>query len=975
MTSVGALVLLLGLLLSAHGELRARDPHVEEEEELGPGGGPGSTQTGIYPARTGNWCTFVHKRTETVAVADGTKEYVMKVQSPCPNGEPGCLLDMYKVSTRPVYRQVQRIKTALLWRCCPGYGGENCEGTDVQAQQLQISDPDREQNDGAPYTSHRSNQEDATHPNQSHTHKPHQTQHYRADTYDHHHQLHHHHDNHGQVVPDQLASLPYADAHAILPAPHMMALVMSQLQPLLEAFNRSLEHLNQRMGDLSRDLDQLKSRDTDQLRHHDLDQHENPDQDENPVLDHLKSLDSRLDTVVRDVGAVQKQLEDHGAHMDRLHSQHVMLHYNLTTLKMEVDVKLKQQSKLLQVSLQAVNTTLTELRLDQDQQEGQQEEPSAPSAPPPPLSDTSALWEAVERLDNKVVTNMVTVGGLMEDVAAGSGGMEQLRRRLVELEQQVNQTARRSQVLFMETGLEVEEAKVSVLRGVDELAASLYKQVRRLDDIDEDVEYLYNAHYNRTSIAECCNCCHALRTTVAGLERGVANVTQLANENRLALEEDGGAELWAGASDWEPAVEALQRGLQQVKELVDLDQTRTRTLESVLTHLNSSTVFLEKADRRREEQVNLLSASFASLLEDTSRHSRVLEFLLGEEVLDFMEGPVRDADSLSVPALREELNLLEEQLRSHKLSVGIMKGGGHAGGREEMPPADQPSLPWLPTGGAAGVPVREHQLLLHHALDGSDLWNLERTVEALQQRVVQVEGRPCSCPNDSSSSSLKEQEEVQTEVRWLKRGLEEHLRLFKNVFSNADELEKTDATLELDKLWRLLRREDEGRRGRKKGAGEGAGKKRRSRREAPGAAVPADQSDISLLFVGFPVGVSDAVFTFVPSLNHRGFYSDVTSAFSAPQDGVYLFVLTVDLRPGPAHLLLSRTRRGRSLEKEGGRTSVTLYQEEVAEAGPVSGAALLLLREGEEAGLELRAGEWAESQENLFAALLLHPIT
>lgn len=40
----------------------------------------------------------------------------------------------YKLSTRPVYRLDQKIFTALLWRCCTGHGGENCEetGTDTE---------------------------------------------------------------------------------------------------------------------------------------------------------------------------------------------------------------------------------------------------------------------------------------------------------------------------------------------------------------------------------------------------------------------------------------------------------------------------------------------------------------------------------------------------------------------------------------------------------------------------------------------------------------------------------------------------------------------------------------------------------------------------------------------------------------------------------------------------------------------------
>lgn len=73
---------------------------------------------------------------------------------------------------------------------------------------------------------------------------------------------------------------------------------------------------------------------------------------------------------------------------------------------------------------------------------------------------------------------------------------------------------------------------------------------------------------------------------------------------------------------------------------------------------------------------------------------------------------------------------------------------------------------------------------------------------------------------------------LQAEVRWLKRGLEEHLRMFKNVFSNADVLAGSDATLELDKLWQLVKNKD-----KKRGGGSGRGGNHRSRRESGGCTL------------------------------------------------------------------------------------------------------------------------------------------
>ncbi len=159
---------------------------------------------------------------------------------------------------------------------------------------------------------------------------------------------------------------------------------------------------------------------------------------------------------------------------------------------------------------------------------------------------------------------ILQVGGLVEDMEITSGNIQQLKRDFKELGKQINQTARNSQILFMETGLEVEAAKEAVLRQVGELAGNLSQQSTRLHEMDVDVDYLYDHLYKHNTSGDCS--CKGLQATVAQLEKAVTNVTELANDNRLALEDnsEGGAGLWGGASDWEPAVEALQRGLQQV---------------------------------------------------------------------------------------------------------------------------------------------------------------------------------------------------------------------------------------------------------------------------------------------------------------------------------------------------------------------------------------------------------------------------
>lgn len=159
---------------------------------------------------------------------------------------------------------------------------------------------------------------------------------------------------------------------------------------------------------------------------------------------------------------------------------------------------------------------------------------------------------------------LAQVNSLIEDVEVNSRNIQLLRQDFRSLDKQINQTARTSQVLFMETGLEVETAKEAVLRQVAELTGNLSKQNVRLQEMDVDVDYVYSMLYKDNSSSDCG--CKSLRAALAQLERGVANVTELANKNRVALEEDSErvAAQWDVTSDWEPVVQVIQQELQQV---------------------------------------------------------------------------------------------------------------------------------------------------------------------------------------------------------------------------------------------------------------------------------------------------------------------------------------------------------------------------------------------------------------------------
>ncbi|XP_051935412.1 multimerin-2-like [Hippocampus zosterae] len=942
MTAVRVALVLLAFLPSASGDVRARDPEVEQEDWGRTSGVISATEEtplmqdgGNYPARSGNWCALVQKRVVTGAVACGTEKYTIKSQSPCPSGTPDCHLVMYKLSTRPLYRQQQKETTALLWRCCPGHGGDNCDDTVADTQintanssliggsefprtpaslhtagvlpQQEHSQPNSEQNDhqGSVNTPHNvSHVESPVHvangdrsrhqehaqlpvyvPNQDRAQSPAPVP--NQDRTPHGDRVHtpvrlphsdpvrvqerdpgqypvpvrypihvqdrepaqnpvrvqypvedreadpdRHRISHPAGRHEQRESLQTGAYHkeeeeeparshpavpAALPVPHVVALLMSQLQRPLQLFNHSLEQLERRLGELARDVAELKG-----ARRLERDLRD----------DYERRLDAKVEQSVQQVAALRGQLES------GLHSQHATLHYNMSNLKADLDLKLKRHNKMLQASLQAMNATLAELKLDQELEQQQEQERQQEARAEAPVGEaaravtsTDALWDAIERLDNRVVNNTIAVDGLAEDLALTSGGVRQLQRDAKALDERLKQTARTGQVLFMETGLEVEAAKVAVLDGVEQLASNLSRQAQRLHELDVDVDYLYTILYkNNASSSSPPQCdCGRLGEAVAWLEGGVANATKLALENRLALEDErraaAEARAWeSGAGDWEAAVEALQTSLEQVKESMTSEQSRTTTLESSVRRLG---VLLQEARARaetrqdapsasdgelREEmkrvlaEMKRLSASFNSLLKDVIRHSDVLEILLGQEVLEFLEWPEQDQEAHSIPALKERLGTLRQTLGA--------RTSGEPGDAEEAP-----SFRSNEGGGRTS------------AGDGGDLRKLERSVEQLKAKLHRLEEAPC-CRDAGDGEEEEEEEEggtaLRTEVARLKRGLEEHLRTFKKVLGNADVLERSAPRP--DNLRRTVASQGEKKRGR--------GGRRRNRREAPGGTHP-----------------------------------------------------------------------------------------------------------------------------------------
>ncbi|XP_051968302.1 multimerin-2-like isoform X2 [Xyrauchen texanus] len=976
--------------LSCHSEVRARDPDVEEDEAVGLGGWAqqmpgifgtahltkpqehqqhdssasmppvGTTQNSAHPLREtvhppahrGNCCAYVNHRVVKTAVLCGTETQTVKSVNPCPNGTPDCHLTM--LSSWPMYRQKQTMFSALQWKCCPGYGGHNCQEKEKPPENekhVSKSSQARSESEHSEVSKVNNGEvsgvqmetdllEDAGWDD-----KPLQEAPIRDSSF-----LTNHSPVGAREGNPTLQPLTFLDSSILLSMHQLMSTMMSQLQPVLESFNQTLKNLSSEVDVLSQDLQQLR-----------LEQEDNRS---NGGKAHSGASEKRLDIQIRQI---KTQLDTQRNQMERaLQTQQELLQHNLTKLKEEMDDQISQDA---QVNLKSLTGLVEEVRLDQKRLEKSLQREHAE-----PVQD-SRMWQAIARLDENAQSNSAQLSSLSETSVDTARAVQDLQRHLVTLGQRVERVEQRSDVHFGETSLEVEDTRVRLLNSISELTTNLSVHEGQLRAIELNLDNIYNQLQSNDSLTseQACNC-RSIQDSLVRLELLVVNVTQLAKETQLALED---AELERNQGHWATELEDLHQGLLNMKESLAFEQGRSRILNDNMSQLKAS--FLDSQQeihdlRERDEaklvEIRSLSATFSSLLNDAVRHSEVLEVLLGEEVLEFTRWSHSQQKELSISDLKQKINLIEQKIASHDRRLASLqrKHNEDDGINSDDPVAYSE---WTNTMSQ----VRDsdsHQASLTDLSTGdddedysvSDFWSLGKEVEQLAGRVSLLEERYGNSTEPPGGSVA----ELQENVTSLHQSLEDHLRMFKKLFSHTEELTNSARSLNLDEVWRLIRRkEGHKRRGNQtQEQMERRGEKsfsRRSKRCSETEHVPLHHSPVVFITsLDHRRGPNGDLTSINVALNHDAVFSSTSGVFQAPVTGLYLFLVTLDFERGHSLALLKRNG-----------VPVASLRQEQKKGGTVSRGCLLELRQGETVTLELMHGSIRKAQpgDNTLSGLLL----
>uniref|UniRef100_A0A8C4SHU8 Multimerin 2 n=1 Tax=Erpetoichthys calabaricus TaxID=27687 RepID=A0A8C4SHU8_ERPCA len=393
----------------------------------------------------------------------------------------------------------------------------------------------------------------------------------------------------------------------------------------------------------------------------------------------------------------------------------------------------------------------------------------------------------------------------------------------------------------------------------------------------------------------------------------------------------------------------ISSGLMQIQRHVNFQQDSIRMLLRNVSHLQLAdhTVHqqlheLQEKDKVRVAEINALSNTFKTLLHDVVRHSKVLQALLGAEVLEFTTEMSSQLGDLSVPAihrtLQDAIGKINEQ-KQHLSGVQekIQQMFLQLSERQTPSYATSPQ----PTTHSRGVEKTSDNL--HLGLHVSQ-FHSERCASYF------------NCETDLTTALQRSIDGTQTEATTLQQTLEKYLNVhLKQLLTNHSEL---IANLSLEASQHKVTKKEERNRQKEIRGGKGGQNKKINK-------MQSGQRQEDLLFQSLSKSATSgdgAVFGKVIH-NHGKAYSPESGVFEAPVTGIYLFVLTADF--GSGHGL------GQLMK---GNTRMAAVQPPQKKAGgPVTRTALLELKQGEQIHFEIQKDSLKRSTQgdNSFGGVLL----
>ncbi|XP_056386786.1 multimerin-2 isoform X2 [Hyla sarda] len=849
--------------------------------------GTQSPETEHPKPRTGQWCSFVHKRIVTYVDVCKTEKYVVRSQQPCPHGTPDCQKTMYRLAQKPIYELKRKFVTSLEWKCCPGYTGSTCEYADPNAIHIPLDHVfSSEKTQESPVSAEVIDMIKAVESQENLLEDIQNDIHQAAS---HLQDLQNALGNNSTIDVGNSQNQSEIDDRVVreVVLPHVENFLKAHFSPIWTNFNKSLQNLNRMVKNLSESVE-INRKTLDIFLENSV-----------PKKD-LYELGTKFESKIQE--NVDK-LEHLKQHIDNnLHTQQTVIQHNLTMIKADTDVKLKRNQKYLQSQYSYLNFSIGELRRGQEQVQDDLLDLT---------QNITLLHSPNHRVNETVMEHEVQIKDLLAESEAAFENINILERWIKELRTEFKQNSEKVQIQFMEKSLIMEEIKDLIQRQIIELNYTVISIQNGSDELFKNCD------------------CHKMNLDIIALEEIQRNFSNQFRDVLYGIEDvkqkEGSSKTYLQHS-----VEDLAQALQFNRQSLAAQQEQGRKLTHITSQLSTQMknitddVKLIRMDNGQiHRHIKHLDSSFSSLLEDATRHERVLEALLGEEALELLSEDNPEVVYMTVIKMNEVLNrtlhILEKQLLntdslSERLEFLEMQYGNqnspdpsifnveqHNGGKTHDGPYQ--------SGGSVHLEPN-HEASRHNDADEpdyNDIMILKKDLQNLYVKVNELESSFSNIPhfrNDTIVGALKPLHisisSMKLDIENLAELYNKHLQLFHKIFVNYEDLISSDAPLDIEKLKSIMDKKMKKRR---------KGEESQSKKEAKKRSEEHWQSDETILphqdpLVAFSANLitgAEAVsmIKFIDiHLDYGKVFSSEDGHFTAPYSGVYAFSISVDFGTG-----------------------------------------------------------------------------
>ncbi|XP_060097044.1 multimerin-2 [Heteronotia binoei] len=902
-----------------------------------------------------NWCSFTQSRLVTYIGLCTSEKYIIKSQQPCPHGTPDCQKTMYRTALKPFYQVKQKVVSSLHWKCCPGYTGKNCENHDPSFFPVPTTKPGGWEEGWEALSSRTSSSlesRDILEAHQSH----------EALLEDLQNDVHQATSNLGvlqKAFYDNI-SRPGIEANynqtgvqeqflQQLVVFHIESFLKERFNPVWSSFNKSLQDLSTMLKNLSHHVEANRKS---------IEEFQESTVPKKDFQELGTKFESKIQGNVWRADQTKREIDTH------LHLQQAAMHYNLTMIKADTDMKLKRYHKIQHSYLLALNNSLTDMRQEQD-----------------------SLRNELETLNRNVAGFPVQFSSLNEE--ATETDIRDLNQTLVGHAQQLKELFEESDEFyddFNKFQVSINAFKTNSKSEMEELRVALIEKSLIIEEYKEDLERkilalndsLENIRESHWDLERSMKACHCVKIPSDVDAEEQANATCAIREEMQQFE----VRLKALKNE----IDDLATAFRLFHQPLDFQQKQSRELEGEVANLKAQAQtlsedlsVLRKTDERMHWQIKYLNSSFNSLLVDAMRHETALEALLGEEIMEILTEEDTSSSISSLDQLQETFRVISDNLEKQNITMeSLMKKihslemdcGNTSNGHEplmhhilEKQTENTEKEISVQHGGIEHMEPN-HEAAMEDVLDNPayhDIMILKKEIGHLSREMKKYElqkDRTDLCCNHTVVSVMDplnvSLENLKEELALTKQTFDEHLQIFQKLFGNTQELAATNASLDVAKIHSMMGRQmrkqlkvQERQKTRDKNE---AGQHREGTlngRNKIQAEILETDSPVAF-YVKYSEGIEGLSLNRT-YLNYGEGYFPAHGYFKSPQSGVYMVAISMDSNPGMA--------LGQLVFSNGHRLTVTGSKKRKGHGGgTVTAFALVELKKGEHMWFELLQG-------------------